>query len=965
MALGGERGSVQNPFIGYAVSAQWEYVSRDKAAAMRGGNTGILFKDIFIDQIIRLNQPFMTRELATELAKRIGRVPPTIEGNLVAWEYLKGTKTIFVPAEKRERNVRLIDTDDIGNNTFHITDEFSFSNGAKTIRADVIFLVNGIPIFFVETKAAHKIEGIAEALDQIRRYHRDCPELLAILQLYALTHIIRYYYSATWNTSKKTLFNWKDEAQGNFETLVKTFCDRKRFLSLVTDGILFTRQDEELKKVVLRQHQMRAVDKLIGRAKDTGKKRGLVWHTQGSGKTYTMIVAAQKILKDPIFENPTVIMLVDRNELETQLFGNLAAAGINTVEVADSKHHLRDLLASDHRGLIVSMIHKFEGMPEAISTRANLFVLVDEAHRTTTGTLGNYLMGALPNATYIGFTGTPIDRTVYGQGTFVKFGRDDPPNGYLDKYSIAESIRDGTTVPLHYALAPNDLLVDRRTLEQEFLDLAEAEGISDIAELNKVLEKAVTLRNMMKSPERIPKVAQFVAEHFRKNVEPMGYKAFFVAVDREACAMYKTEIDNLLPPEYSEVVYSPNPRDDDDLKRYYHTEEEEKRIRKAFRNPKKDPKILIVTEKLLTGFDAPILYCMYLDKPMRDHVLLQAIARVNRPYEDEDGQKKPAGFVLDIVGIFQNLKKALAFDSSDIEGIVNDIAVLKIRFTELMTVAENKYLCLALGKTKDKAVEAVLEFFMDEERRHTFYAFFHDLSDCYEIISPDAFLRPHIDAVDHLARMYRMVRENFDPGTTVDREFTRKVARLVQQHTTGTDINLMDGIYAIDDRVLTRIEENEGSDIEKVYNYRKGIHNIVKEHLKESPYLLSIGEKADAVMQLYTDRQRTTQETLDELKKIFAEINAARDAQAEKNIPVEEFSIFWLLKKTGIPEPETKAHDMKRILNQYPHWRHSEQQARDVKQELYEVILQSRTTDIREVKRIIDQIITVLKRAAQ
>jgi type I restriction enzyme R subunit len=210
-----------------------------------------------------------------------------------------------------------------------------------------------------------------------------------------------------------------------------------------------------------------------------------------------------------------------------------------------------------------------------------------------------------------------------------------------------------------------------------------------------------------------------------------------------------------------------------------------------------------------------------------------------------------------------------------------------------------------------------------------------------------------------------MVRENFDPDTTVDREFTRKVARLVQQHTTSTDINIPAGIYAIEGSVISRIEENDGSDIEKVYNYRKGIHHLVKEYVNESPYLLSIGEKADAIMQLYTDRQRTTQETLDELKKIFAEIKAARDTQAERNIPVEEFSIFWLLKKTGFPEPEIKAHDMKQILNRYPHWRHSEQQARDVKQELYEVLLQSRTTDIKEVKRIIDQITNVLKRAAQ
>jgi len=964
MTLGGERGSVQNPFIDYAESVGWEYFPKDKATTLRGSTTGILFKDIFIDQIIRLNESFMTRELATELAKRIGRIPPTIEGNLIAWEYLKGVKTIFVPAEKRERNVRFIDTDDIENNTFYITEEFSFTNGSKTIREDVVFLVNGIPVFFVETKAAHKKDGIAEALDQIRRYHRECPELLAVLQLYALTHIIRYYYSATWNTSKKTLFNWKDEGGGDFETLVKTFCDRKRFITLLSDGILFTRQDEELKKVVLRQHQMRAVDKLLGRARDTAKKRGLVWHTQGSGKTYTMIVAAQKILREPVFESPTVIMLVDRNELETQLFGNLTAAGIENVEVADSKRQLQELLLADHRGLIVSMIHKFEGIPEKINTRETIFILVDEAHRTTTGTQGNYLMGALPNATYIGFTGTPIDKTAYGQGTFITFGRDDPPYGYLDKYSIAESISDGTTVPLHYTLAPNDLLVDRRTLEQEFLDLAEMEGISDVAELNKVLEKAVNLRNMMKSPERVPKVAKFVADHFRNNVEPMGYKAFLVAVDREACALYKKELDKHLPPEYSEVVYSPNPRDEDNLRVFYHTEEEEKRIRKAFRSPDKNPKILIVTEKLLTGFDAPVLYCMYLDKPMRDHVLLQAIARVNRPYEDEAGRKKPSGFVLDIVGIFNNLKKALAFDSSDIEGIVNDIDVLKARFNRLMAQEAQQYLGLARGKTRDKAVETVLEYFLNEEIRHTFYAFFHELSDIYEILSPDAFLRPYIDEVDKLAKMYRMVRENYDPGISIDREFSRKVERLVQDHTVSSEIGAPAGIYEINDKVLRYIEEQPVSDIEKVFNLSKGIGNLVRKHTEESPYLLSIGEKADAVIQLYKDRQKTTQETLAELKIIIEEINAARLEQEKRNIPMEEFSIFWLLNKTDIGDPEIKAHEMKIILNHYPHWRTSEQQARDVKQELYTVILQSGTRDIKEIKKIVDQIMNVLKRAA-
>ena len=340
-ALGGERGSVQNPVIKYARDIDWEYLSPEEALRLRGGTTGFVFKELFVNQMHALNPEFMNQELAEELIKRLERIPPTIEGNLVAWEYLKGLRTVFVPDENRERNVTFIDTANIARNVFQVTDEFSFTNGSKTIRPDVVFLINGVPVFLIETKAAHKIDGIAEALDQIRRYHRECPELLTILQLYALTHIIRYYYSATWNTSAKGLFNWKEETVGDFETLVKTFLDRKRVVKALTDFILFTRQDDELKKVVLRPHQMRAVEKLIERAQSAEKKRGLVWHTQGSGKTYTMIVTAQKIIENPIFENPTVIMLVDRNELESQLYGNLDAVGIAQVEVAESKRHLK------------------------------------------------------------------------------------------------------------------------------------------------------------------------------------------------------------------------------------------------------------------------------------------------------------------------------------------------------------------------------------------------------------------------------------------------------------------------------------------------------------------------------------------------------------------------------------------------------------------------------------------------
>jgi len=403
---------------------------------------------------------------------------------------------------------------------------------------------------------------------------------------------------------------------------------------------------------------MRAVERVVRRAADPEKRRGLVWHTQGSGKTYTMITVAQQLVEHPLFENPTVLLLVDRNELESQLFGVLKSLGVGYVEV-ESKRHLQDLLTavpggSDRRGVVVSTIHRFDRMPAGINPRANVFVLVDEAHRTTGGTLGTYLMAALPNAALVGFTGTPIDRGARGRGTFQIFGRDDP-QGYLDKYSIAESIADGTTVPLRYTLAPSELRVEREVLDREFLDLKEAEGVSDVEELDRILQKAVTLRNMLKNPTRMDRVAAHVAGHYLHVVEPMGYKAFLVGVDRQACALYKDALDRYLPPEYSQVIYSAGYNDGENLTRFHLSEDAERQLRLDFRDPDKLPRIFIVTEKLLTGFDAPVLYCLYLDKPMRDHVLLQAIARVNRPYEDAQGRHKPSGFVLDFVGVFENL----------------------------------------------------------------------------------------------------------------------------------------------------------------------------------------------------------------------------------------------------------------------------------------------------------------------
>src|ERR671936_1410729 len=263
--------------VAYATDLGWEYLSSEDAVRLRHGETGAVFWDVLIDQLQCLNPGVVDLARAEDVVNTLIRVRPSIEGNLDAWEYLRGLKTVFVPDEKRERNVRLLDTNNVEQNTFHVTDEFVFTNGQETVRADVVFLVNGIPVILVETKAVTRPEGISEAFDQVCRYHREAPELLALLQLDSLTNLARYVYGATWNLSPKALYDWREEVAGDFETLVKTFVHPRRVLRILTDFILFTRQDDELSKVVLRPHQMRASEKVIERAQDGEKRRGLVW----------------------------------------------------------------------------------------------------------------------------------------------------------------------------------------------------------------------------------------------------------------------------------------------------------------------------------------------------------------------------------------------------------------------------------------------------------------------------------------------------------------------------------------------------------------------------------------------------------------------------------------------------------------------------------------------------------------
>jgi len=942
-SLGNERFGVQDPLIRYASEVGWTVLSRDTAITERGGESGTLLYQTLERKLLELNPGVITPENIRDIIGRIESVRTNIGGNAETLGWLRGERTVYVASEKRHRNVVLVDFDHLANNTFQITDEWRYTNGQYANRVDVMFLLNGVPVAVVETKGATKADAIDVGVTQIRRYHRETPEMLVAAQVFDVTRLVDFFYGVTWNLDRKNVFNWKDEESGNFERKVKRFFGRERFLKLLKDWIIFYKRDDELKKIVLRQHQTRAVEKVVDRALDPEKRRGLVWHTQGSGKTFTMIASAEQLLEHPALKNekPTVVMLVDRNELEGQLFQNLTAYGL-PYEQAASKRRLRELLANDYRGLIVAMVHKFEGADANLCIRENVFVFVDEAHRTTGGDLGNYLIAALPNATYIGFTGTPIDKTAHGKGTFKVFGTNDP-RGYLDKYSIAESIEDGTTLPLHYTLAPNEMLVPKEQLEKEFLALAETEGVSDIEELNKILDRAVNLKTFLKASDRIGKVAQFVAAHFKGNVEPLGYKAFLVGVDREACALYKRALDTYLSPEYSAVVYTSAHNDAELLTEFKLDEDAEKQIRKAFTKSDQLPKILIVTEKLLTGFDAPILYCMYLDKPMRDHTLLQAIARVNRPYEDAGDLKKPAGFVLDFVGIFENLEKALAFDSDVVSSVIKNIDVLKQRFEALMTTQAPAYLEYTGGFITDKTIERALDAFADPDDRERFYALFKEVENLYEIISPDAFLRPHIGPYVKLSTLYSLIRSAYGTQVTLVKELMRKTEALVREHATASGFSSTLPLTEIDEEALKVLRNEDGSGNAKIINLGKAMVETVAREGSEQPYLIPLGERVEAVLEFFGDRQLSTNEALAELETLIQEY---LDAKKEReNLAVDEhtFAVYQILKQRSVAKGEALAiaRELHRVFATFPEYRDNPSQLRLLKAELYKHLLKA------------------------
>ena len=967
-----EAASVQFPMVRHAEEIGWTPLPPEVATHKRGGEAGMLFRDELEGALERFNS-WMTDDVIRSVVERIEAIPSTIEGNCELLAWLHGERQWYDEDEKRHRRVRLVDFETPNANVYHVTWEWKLKPPArKGNRADVMFVLNGVPVAIVEHKNPKDADAIERAVTQLRRYEIETPELIAAPQLFNVTHLIEYWYGVTWNASRRHMARWKERPEESYRFAVQSFFEPTDFLRTLRDWILFYVEDGETRKSVLRQHQRRAIDCIVTRCEEPSKQRGLIWHTQGSGKTFTLLTAARLILeRAERFHKPTVVVVVDRTELEGQLKGwverLLGEMQQQDVAVwrAGSKAELRELFQTDKRGLILSMIHKFEGIEKDANTRDNVYVFIDEAHRSVAKDLGTYLMAALPNATIIGFTGTPIDKTAQGEGTFKIFGADDEL-GYLDKYTIAESIEDETTLPIRHTMAPSEMTIPAERLDKEFFALAEIEGVTDVDELNKVLDRAVGLRTFLTADDRIEKVAAFVAGHFRENVDRLGYKAFLVGVNREACAKYKRALDRLLPPDWTAPVYTENVNDVVDRPLVAGLQlppEREADVRLMFKKADENPKILIVTDKLLTGYDAPLLYCMYLDKPMRDHVLLQAIARVNRPYVDAADTRKRIGLVVDFVGVLRELRKALRFDSTDVSGVIEDLDLLLADFLDRIERARTDYLAgEGSGAADERLEDVVYGRFLDPESRKAFFEAYKEIEALWEILSPSPELRDHIVTYKQLAQLYSAVRNAYATRVTYVIDLANKTRSMIQDSAVQQGLGYPMKTVTFDVNTLETLRGESGSDEAKVFNLVRGLNREIAEDRDAASVLRPLKDRAEQILKDLEERKTTGLAALDRLADIAREKEAAAKAAKESGLSPRAFGVYWTLRNDpGFGTAGIAALDLAKetegLLTRFPNATVNSDEQRRLRMVLYRLLL---GLDKEERSRVVKLILSIL-----
>ncbi|MBC8198123.1 MAG: HsdR family type I site-specific deoxyribonuclease [Candidatus Marinimicrobia bacterium] len=749
---------------------QWQYRSPEEID--RGVNE-VLVESELRRALIRINpeiqeSPERADEVIYKLRAILISVNQTglVRANEEFTKWLQGEKTMPFGENNRHVTVRLIDFGNFTNNSYIITNQFRVHHRETKI-PDIVLMINGIPVVVGEAKTPIRpsiswLDGAHEIHDI---YENAIPQLFVPNILSFATEGKEFFYGSVrcplelWSPWRLETENDElvqklglKEVGDELKQILKPFV----LLEILRNFSLFSSDKKKRRiKIIPRYQQYDGANKIVERVVDGTIKQGLIWHFQGSGKSLLMVFAAQQLRRHRELKSPTVIILVDRVDLDTQITGTFNSADVSNMVAVNSIRELNDLLEKDTRKILITTIHKFKDATENMNLRHNIIVMADEAHRTQEGDLGRQMRAALPNAFYFGLTGTPVNKL--DKNTFWAFGSEQDQGGYLSRYTFQESIRDKATLPLHFEPRLVDVHVDKAMMDKAYKAMVEQASLSD-EEADILSKKAAQMSVFLKSPERVQKIVDDIALHFRQKVQPHGFKAMIVTPDRFACVQYKELLDSHFPENASRIVMSTSANDELEFKQKWGMEkDEQERVIGAFNDKDSELKFLIVTAKLLTGFDSPILQTMYLDKSLKDHTLLQAICRTNRLYPN-----KNFGCIVDYFGIFDDAADALQFDEKSVTKVITNLNLLKAKLPEAVKA------CLAHFSGVDRTMEgfegleAAQERIRTDELKDAFAKDYVVLEKLWESLSPDAVLNPYLSDYRWLSQVYQSVQPALD-----------------------------------------------------------------------------------------------------------------------------------------------------------------------------------------------------------
>jgi type I restriction enzyme R subunit len=858
---------------------------------------------------------------------------------LTAW--MRGDRSMPFGPNHEHVTVRLLDTENPEHNHYVVTNQFVFRAGPNERRADLVLLVNGLPLVVIEAKtpvrqAVSWLDGALQIHDD---YERAVPELFVANVLSVATEGKELMYG-----SIRMPVNLWGPWRGDSEAAPGTLAGAKAaVLGLLRPSVLLdilahftlfaTDKHKRRMKVVCRYQQYEAVNLIVQRVLAGRPRKGLIWHFQGSGKSLLMVFAAQKLRLQTALGNPTVLIVVDRIDLDAQISSTFHASDVPNLVKAETRDELQRLLKQDTRKIIITTIFKFGEAEGVLNDRGNIVALVDEAHRTQEGDLGMKMRAALPQAFLFGLTGTPINRRDHN--TFYAFGAQEDTRGYMSRYGFDESIRDGATLKLHFEPRLVDLHIDKPAIDQAYQALT-----GDLSDLDKdnLAKAASKMAVLVKVPERVTRICEDIARHYQEVVAPNGFKGMVVTFDQECCILYKAALDKLLPPEATDVVISATGYDER-FKPYARSRDEEERLLDRYRAANDPLKLLIVTAKLLTGFDAPILQAMYLDKPMRDHTLLQAICRTNRTY----GDKKKHGLIVDYLGVFDDVAKALAFDEQGFRDVVNNIAGLKDQLPEALQRCLAFFPGVDRTQTGYEGLMAAQECLPNNDVRDAFAAEYSALGQLWEAISPDPSLLPLQADYRWLSQVYVSVQPTSGTGKLLWHALGAKTIELIHQNVHVTELHDDLDTLILDADLLEAVMSGDPKG--KVKALEGQVIARLRRHLG-NPRYKQLSERLEALKDRHERGLLNSVAFLKELLQLAQELVAT-----ERETPPEEdedrgkaalTELFQQAKNDKTPvivANVVKAIDEIVRLLRFPGWQHTSQGEREVKKALRKTLL--------------------------